>query len=244
MKNETDSTDSPSKGYTRSPQILIIDDETLIRRTLADYLTECGYQAATAIDGIDGLAQARSGNFNAILVDLRMPHVDGLKVISTLKSEQPALPIVVLSGTGVLSDAIEAMRQGAWDYLAKPIQDMDEVVVALQRVLNQAQLRAERDRYQHQLEELNRSLEAEIARQVQDLQIQNRELAALNRVSYAISAHLKWTPCLPAPLMPRWRPLKPTGVWYTCSTRLPGNSAWPPPAKYPKAVSRRFSQFH
>ncbi len=166
---------------------LVIDDEPLIRRAMADYLEDCGYETVTAADGAEGLAKARAGRFQVVLVDLRMPQVDGLEVIATLTGEQPELPIVVVSGTGVLSDAIEAMRQGAWDYITKPVQDIAEIRVTVERVMERAQLRAERDRYQSELERLNRSLEAEVVRQTQDLRMQNRELAALNSVSYAIS---------------------------------------------------------
>jgi signal transduction histidine kinase/DNA-binding response OmpR family regulator len=168
-------------------RILIVDDESLIRQAMADYLTDCGYETATASDGAEGLAKAQSEKFDIVLVDLRMPRMDGLEVISILKGAQPELPIVVVSGTGVLDDAVEAMRQGAWDYLTKPVQDIEEIRVTVERVMERAQLLAERDRYQCELEELNRSLEAEVARQTQDLRMQNRELASLNSVSYAIS---------------------------------------------------------
>ncbi len=171
-------------------RVLIIDDEPLIRHAMADYLAECEYQTATASDGAEGLARARAESFDIVLVDLRMPRVDGLEVIAHLKAEQPALPVVVVSGTGVLGDAIEAMRRGAWDYITKPIHDMDEVAVVIERVVDKARLIAERDRYQRELEQLNRSLEAEVARQTEGLRVQNRELAALNRVSYAISGPL------------------------------------------------------
>jgi signal transduction histidine kinase/DNA-binding response OmpR family regulator len=167
-------------------RVLIIDDEPLIRRAMADFLEDSGYEAVAAADGAEGLDRARDEPFDAVLVDLRMPRVDGLEVIATLKKERPQLPIIVVSGTGMLNDAIGAMRLGAWDYVTKPVQDVEEIRVTVERVLERARLVAERDLYQAELEQLNRSLEAEVARQTQDLRMQNRELAALNRVSYAI----------------------------------------------------------
>ena len=119
-------------------RLLIIDDELLIRRAMADYLTECGYETVTAPDGAVGLDIARTEKFDAVLVDLRMPKLDGLGVIIALHAEQPDLPMVVVSGTGVLSDAIEAIRRGAWDYITKPIRDMDEILVVVERVLDKA----------------------------------------------------------------------------------------------------------
>ncbi|MCP4537027.1 MAG: response regulator [Chloroflexi bacterium] len=171
-------------------RVLIIDDEMLIRRALADYLTESGYETVMASNGIEGLTIARSQQFHAVLVDLRMPQVDGMEVITTLHAEQPELPVVVVSGTGVLNDAIEAMRRGASDYITKPVIDIDEIAVVVERVMEKARLVAERDQYQCELEQLNRSLEAEVARQTQDLRGQNRRLMALNRVSIAISEPL------------------------------------------------------
>jgi signal transduction histidine kinase/DNA-binding response OmpR family regulator len=168
-------------------RILIIDDEPLIRRAMADYLIECGYETSMAADGAEGLSQARAEHFDIVLVDLHMPRVGGLEVITTLRAESPELPVVVVSGTGVLADAIEAMRQGAWDYITKPVRDIDEILVVVERVLDQARLIAERDRYRREIEEINRSLEAEVTRRTDDLWAQNRELAALNRVSYVIS---------------------------------------------------------
>lgn len=170
--------------------ILVIDDEVLIRHALADYLSECGYEAVTAADGAEGLAMAHTQPFDAVLVDLRMPRVDGLEVVATLKAEQPEVPVVVVSGTGVLHDVIEAMRRGAWDYVTKPVRDMEEIAVIIDRVLEKAHLIAERDRYQQELEQLNRSLEATVARQTEDLRLQNRELTALNHIISAADTTL------------------------------------------------------
>ncbi len=170
--------------------ILIVDDEVLIRRALSDYLQECSYTTMTAADGEDGITKARAKHFDAVLVDLRMPRVDGLEVIATLKAEQPDLPVVVVSGTGDLRDVIAAMRLGAWDYITKPIHDMDEIAVVVERVLEKAHLIAERNRYEYELEALNRSLEAEVTRRTHDLIARNRDLTMLNHVISAATANL------------------------------------------------------
>ncbi|MEE8392026.1 MAG: EAL domain-containing protein [Anaerolineae bacterium] len=125
-------------------RILIIDDDPNFRHVLSRYLTQCGYETITAADGAEGLAQARADRFHAALVDLNMPNVDGLQVIATLKAEQSELPTVVVSGTGILSDAVEAMRQGAWDYIAKPIRDIGEIVIVVERAMEKARLISER----------------------------------------------------------------------------------------------------
>ena len=84
-------------------RVLIIDDEVLVRRAMADYLIECGYQTAAASDGIEGLALAQAGAFDIVLVDLRMPKMDGLDLITAMNAKWPELPLVVVSGAGLLS---------------------------------------------------------------------------------------------------------------------------------------------
>jgi signal transduction histidine kinase len=174
----------------KKKRLLIIDDEPLIRSTLSDYLTECGYETATARDGAEGLKAARAQEFDAVLVDLRMPNVDGLEVIDELQAEQPNLPLVVVSGTGVLADAVEAVRRGADDYITKPVHDMEEIELIIERVLDKARLRAERDLYQVEIEDLNRLLEAKLELQTKEVWLQNRRLSALNKVSHALGSDL------------------------------------------------------
>lgn len=168
-------------------KVLIIDPEPDVRLSLADRLGENGYSTLTAPDGAQGLAAARAEQTLIVLADLHAPKVDGLEIISTLKAEQPELPVVIVCGTGKLEDAITALREGAWDYITKPIQDFGAAVNIVERTLRESRLRAERNRYHEELITVNDSLEAEVTRQNQELQAHERELAALNRVSYAIS---------------------------------------------------------
>ncbi len=168
-------------------QVLLIDPDPTVRRSLTAQLTELEYTITTALDGTEGLAKAREGQFHIVFVDLDAPQIDGLSLITALADERPMLPIVGVTSSAVSGEAIAALRHGAWDFIAKPVQDVGEVLIVVDRVLTEAGLKAERDRSRRQLEELNRLLEAEEFRQNQDLQAHSRELAALNRVSYAIS---------------------------------------------------------
>ena len=142
-------------------RVLIIDDEPMIRHALSEYLTDCGYETVTAPGGAEGLTLAMAGKFHVVLVDLMMPYVNGLEVISILKARLPELPVVVVSGTGVLGDAVEAMRRGAWDYIAKPIPDIDVITVVIERVMERAHLIAKHEWAESQrdaaLEELQKA---------------------------------------------------------------------------------------
>lgn len=137
-----------------SPVILSIDDEPFIRDTIRAYLEDYDYTVYTAEDGGVGLTLLQKNQVDLVLVDLRMPEVDGLEVLSTTKELNPDLPIIVVSGTGEIGDVVEALRLGAWDYLLKPITDMTILRHSIEKCLERARLITENRRYQHNLEGL------------------------------------------------------------------------------------------
>ncbi len=120
-------------------QILLGDDEQIIHRTLGDYLRDAGHKVTSVNDGLAVLELARAETFDLVLVDVRMPQLDGLEVTRLLQSEQPELAVVVITGHGTLELAIEALRIGAADFLAKPI-GLLELDGVLERVVRLSQL--------------------------------------------------------------------------------------------------------
>jgi|GEM_PF-6173418 len=155
------------------PTILIIDDESLFRDPVAEYLRHHGFQAHTAADGTQGLELFRSLRPDMVLVDLRMEEVDGLEVLDTVIKESPETPCVVISGTGVLQDAIDALRIGASDYMTKPIQDLEALVHVVRRCLERASLLRENRVYREQLEQ-------QVAQRTEELQARTAELEEVN----------------------------------------------------------------
>jgi PAS domain S-box-containing protein len=127
----------------RPTVILTVDDEEMIRATIASYLENRGFQVLQAVNGREGLDIFMAKRPDLLLVDLRMPEMDGLEVLTRLQEESPETPTIVVSGTGVLRDAIEAIKRGAWDYVTKPIQDMDVLGLAVDKALERARLRRE-----------------------------------------------------------------------------------------------------
>jgi len=160
------------------PRVLSIDDEPAILANIAAYLEDSGYTVLTAANGRIGLQMFRSEKPDIVLVDLRMPEVDGLEVLSRVTTEDPDTPIVVVSGTGVIKDAIEAIRLGAWDFLTKPIQDMAVLEHAVRKALERAQLRRENERYRRHLEEEIQRRTADLARTTDELRVANEKLRA------------------------------------------------------------------
>jgi putative nucleotidyltransferase with HDIG domain len=144
-------------------KILTIDDEYLIRETISDFLEEFGYEIIQAENGRIGVERFRKETPDLVLVDLRMPEMNGLDVLSIISKESPQTPIIMVSGTGILQDAVEAIRKGAWDYVSKPIQDMAVLDHAVSRSLERAQLLRENETYKKDLEKkvLQRTKELE-----------------------------------------------------------------------------------
>jgi len=133
--------------------LLTIEDEEQIRRSIRAFFEDMDVTVLEAGDGEKGLDLFRQRHPAVVLVDLRMPGMSGLDVIDALSREAPETPVVVLSGTGVVADAIEAIRRGAWDYVLKPIKDMAELEHVVNGVLERARLRGESRRYHASLEE-------------------------------------------------------------------------------------------
>ena len=139
--------------HRKNPVILTIDDEENIRDSFRLFLEDFDYEVLEAGNGREGLEILARENPDVVLCDLRMPEMDGLEVLQTIKETSPDTPIIVISGTGVIGDAIEAIHRGAWNYLLKPIQDMSVLLHAINQALERSRLIIENRAYQEHLEE-------------------------------------------------------------------------------------------
>ncbi|HJV64195.1 MAG TPA: sigma-54 dependent transcriptional regulator [Geomonas sp.] len=119
-------TDSPVK-------VLVIDDETDVCTFFKRLLTRKGYGVVTAANKPQALAALSSGNFNVALVDLKLPDTDGLALLELIKSRQPACEVVIMTGYSTVKTAVTAMQLGAYEYLEKPFDDIDEIERLVER---------------------------------------------------------------------------------------------------------------
>lgn len=140
-------------------KILVIDDEKLVRESIAIYLEDSGYLVTEAEDGIKGLALFDEIRPDLVLCDLRMPEMDGLEVLSQITKISPDTPIIIVSGAGQIHDVVEALRLGALDYLVKPVTDMAVLENAVVNALKRHQLEEENKTYRQELEVANKELE-------------------------------------------------------------------------------------
>ncbi len=115
--------------------VLIIEDDPRFRMTLAAYLEDSGYAVLEAGDGLEGLEVFARMRPEIVLTDLRMPKLDGLGVITALKAESPATPVIAFTGTGDTAAADNAIRLGAWGCLLKPIEDLAVLESVLENAL-------------------------------------------------------------------------------------------------------------
>ncbi len=131
-----------------SPPILVIEDDADFRRGLCLWLTSAGYTPLEAANGRQGLALAGNKRPEAVLLDLRLPEIDGFEVLAALAEDENAPPVIVISGQDEIAGVIRAFRMGAADYLEKPIVSFDLVEHALTAVLDRARLAKAVDRAQ------------------------------------------------------------------------------------------------
>jgi two-component system nitrogen regulation response regulator NtrX len=128
----------------RKPSLLVIDDERSIRDTLALILESEGYDVRTAGSAEDGLAALEVQRADCVVLDVRLPGMDGLQALREIKSRDEQTDVVMISGHASLSDAVEATRYGAFDFLQKPL-NRDRVLITLRNALERVQLQAQMD---------------------------------------------------------------------------------------------------
>jgi DNA-binding NtrC family response regulator len=126
----------------RTASILVVDDEDIMREILEALLTREGYQVRLASTGAEGIELARSMSFDAAIVDLMMPGIDGIATLEELKKFDDDLPVLMITAFASVETAISAMKHGAFDYITKPFKN-DEVLVVVRNAVERRQLRAE-----------------------------------------------------------------------------------------------------
>ena len=115
---------------TDKNRILIVDDDDVVRRSYLRSLEGTSCQVAAARDGEEALATMEQNPFDVVLLDMRMPGQDGLSVLRTIKQKWPESEVVIITGYPTVDSAKEAVRLGAYDYVAKPVGPQDVINVA------------------------------------------------------------------------------------------------------------------
>jgi signal transduction histidine kinase/GGDEF domain-containing protein len=166
---------SGGKGIMEN-KILVVDDEKDIRDFLFKVLTRiAGFQVDLAENGEEALKKIENGKFDLVLTDLKMPSVDGLQLITEISRSNPETLTVLMTGHGTIDSAIEAMKQGASDYLTKPL-NLDETILRLKKVLEEKQRFVRLKDYAEQLERANQELRKVDAMKSEFVSVASHEL--------------------------------------------------------------------
>jgi len=124
------------------PSILVIDDKENVRKMLSKTLEMEGYEVEAVEDGFIGLEKAKEKKYDLVLTDLKLPKMNGLEVLTKVKELDPEMAVIVMTAYGTVETAVQAMKEGAFDYLAKPF-DPDHLNVLIKRALENRRLLAE-----------------------------------------------------------------------------------------------------
>ncbi len=159
----------PLAPTDRPTKVLVVDDDPFVRATTGTMLRSRGFEILQAGDGRQGLDAFLAHDPDLVLVDLKMPVMDGLELLSRVSEGSPQTPVLVISGEGGLDEAVEALRRGAWDYLVKPIVSATVLHHAVDKALERAALLRENEDYRE-------NLERQVEQRTLELQKANREL--------------------------------------------------------------------
>ncbi len=124
-------------------KILVVDDERSIRRTLRDILELEKYQVEEAGDGLECMVKLKQGKFDVVILDIKMPKLDGMEAIERIQTISPDTPVVMISGHGDINTAVEAVKKGAFDFIQKP-PDLNRLLITLRNAMDKSSLITEK----------------------------------------------------------------------------------------------------
>lgn len=158
-------------GSGESPhRILIVDDEEINLKILRIYLEDKGYEVVSAINGEEAINVLRSEDVTVCICDIRMPKISGIDVLNFVQQNVPIVPVIMLTGFIDINTAVSVMRQGASNYLTKPI-DAGELIISVEKAVEHRKLLEEKLRLEKENLEYQRNLERKIEEKTQDVQL-------------------------------------------------------------------------
>ena len=160
-----------------APRVLVVDDEESLRQTFEVFLAGAGFEVASSGSAAEALALVGAHHFDAVIADIVMPGGDGIALLRAVREADPERPVILMTGNPSLTSATEAVRGGAFDYLAKPVKK-DQLLQAVRRAVDRYQLIEEKRRLQ-ELTERQAQMLADNVRQLEGLSVAKDRLTAL-----------------------------------------------------------------
>lgn len=153
-------------------KVLVADDDSAVRSLVAEVLKDGGYEVLTAADGEEALRLCEQSRPDLVFTDQRMPGRSGLEVLARVRELDPMTHVVIMTSYASLENAIAALKNGAYDYLLKPFEDLDLITCVARRAVQNVQLMREREQLLKSLSEQNAQLE-ELNSQLRDLALKD-----------------------------------------------------------------------
>lgn len=120
-------------------KVLIVDDEVPIRRTLREILEFEQYEVEEAADGLEGVSKVQSQKYDVVIMDIKMPKMDGIEALERIMMISPETPVIMVSGHGTIDTAVEAVKKGAFDFISKP-PDLNRMLITVRNAMEKAEL--------------------------------------------------------------------------------------------------------
>jgi two-component system, cell cycle response regulator len=171
---------------TRDIDILVVDDEEIIRKLLQDYLTHIGYNVDTVETGEEAVVSARHKRYDLVITDLLLPGMSGLDVVRNVKTISPQSCIIVVTGHGSLETAIESIRDGAYDYITKPL-NMAGLELSVKRALEYNKLLSEAREKAHYKKLAQEDGLTKLYNYIHLMDLMEQELDKANRYHFPVS---------------------------------------------------------
>ena len=140
-------------------KILVAEDDDIVRDVILKFLTDEGYSVVVANNGLEAVNMLRLEDIKLVLSDLRMPGADGMEVLRSSMRINPNIAVVIITAYGTLDTALEAMNEGAYDYVVKPFV-MQQLLLVVRNAFNMAMLMEENEKLANQLKETHGKLKA------------------------------------------------------------------------------------
>jgi DNA-binding NtrC family response regulator len=118
----------------KNVRILVVDDDQPLADMLVEFLAKLGYQATAAYNGREGLAQFERGYFQLVILDLKLPDMDGMEVLEAIKAEDSRSVVLIITGYGTIESSVTAVKKGAYDFIPKPI-NLESLELIIHRAL-------------------------------------------------------------------------------------------------------------
>ena len=120
-------------------KILVVDDQQQVADTVVEIMSRAGYSATAAYSGMEAVNRFQEGDYQLVITDLKMPEVNGMDLLKTIKGIDAKVPVIVVTGYGTVQKAVEAIKIGAYDFIEKPV-DREKLELIVERALERHNL--------------------------------------------------------------------------------------------------------